>query len=214
MIGKYAFAYWSIEFVCITGVAIVLSVSSVNNTWILVPAIALIFAKVFQYRAFVRQRHLRVEEQLDILRVLLPNKGTDLRCTYHIPVKPIWGPRKLLQTFDYLPNGGGGLRQFPINKGIIGKTYQHKAPIVENFRTDEEYRNQMMLRYNYTQEELAQRTADRKSYLCYPLLDANHKVLGLLYFDSNQPGTFRLDEKDPTWQMIRTASQIICAHLI
>src|SRR5205807_8865171 len=90
---------------------------------------------------------------------------------------------ELVQAFDYIPEGGGGRRRFPIGKGIIGKVYSLKAPRVENFASDAEYRTRMVSEYNYTISEVMERTADRRSYLCYPIVDENHNVLGLIYFD-------------------------------
>lgn len=212
--GKRQLAMWTMEFVCVTAIGVVLS-TPIGDLWILPPALFLVATKVVEYRAGLVERYEIVKSQLDLLQALLPHVGRDLRCTYHVPVR-YWGFGRvqLMQAFDYLPTGGGGKRRFPGNKGIIGKAYQEKIPKVVNFVDDGEYRLRMMTEFNFSQEELQHRTADRKSYLCIPVLDdSNHDVLGLVYFDSNQTGTFELANGNANAAMITAACDVIRAHL-
>ena len=67
----------------------------------------------------------------------------------------------------------------------------------------------MVLLYNYTPEELQHRKADRKSILCIPILDENHKVLGLVYFDSPIPNTFYLDKNCKKMLLIKRSIEAI-----
>lgn len=213
---RHPLLHWLVEFVSVTAIAVILAIDVASNWLILIPAVVLVAGKAYQYRAFVAAKHQRVQVQLRLLLRLLPVRGRGVRCTYHVPVKRLLGPpRWLQQAFNYLPDGGGAGRRFPIDKGIIGLTYQEKSANVENFTSDEEYREQMVARYHYTPHELASRTADRKSYLCYPILDdTSHIVLGLLYFDSGRTGTFAIDEGDTKWKMIETAATVIRSHLM
>jgi GAF domain-containing protein len=121
---------------------------------------------------------------------------------------------ELVQAFDYIVQGGGGGRPFPIDKGIIGRTYETKGPRVENFFSDQEYRERMVSEYNYTTTELMQRTADRRSYMCYPIVDENHTVLGLLYLDSDQANTFTMEDTNPRWRAIRDSGEIIRSNIL
>jgi hypothetical protein len=114
-----------------------------------------------------------------------------------------------VQAFDYLPHGGDGGRRFGSEKGIIAKVDASKGPRVENFASDEENRRRMIAEYNYSLSELGDRRADRRSYACYPLLDKNHKVLGLIYFDSNVPGTFTEDATNPRWRTLNAAAAAV-----
>lgn len=212
--SRRAFIAWGIEFIGIIVIGVILAIDALGDWWVVLPILAVFGAKAWEYRLSVRERNLQVRRQLELLRSLLPYHD-GVRCTYHVPVRRLWGASpRLRQAFDYIPNGGGGGYKYPANKGIIGVTYKEKGPKCENFADDDEYRHAMVNRYNYSLEELGQRTADRRSYLCYPILDDNsHVVLGLLYFDSNQSGVFTLNEQDQTWSMIRTASQVIQAQI-
>jgi hypothetical protein len=123
----------------------------------------------------------------------------------------MWGEMKYLtQMFDYVPKGGGGGRKFPIDKGIIGRAFRVRGPRVENFKTGQEYRERMHREYGYTEEEMGERTPDRRSYLAYPIVEgATERVLGILYFDSDIYGTFEMNEKNELWKMICAAGQPI-----
>lgn len=72
----------------------------------------------------------------------------------------------------------------------------------------------MVSEYNYSVMEVGRRRADQRSYLCYPMVDENHNVLGLLYFDSNIVSTFTMDEANPRWQAIRKAAEIIHGNIL
>lgn len=190
---KKEYVKWLVEFLSILAITIILSQNQCSNYWIIIPIAIMLCLKAYEYLAAVAQLYLRVKSQLALLiKVVSFEDALNVRCTYQVPVLF----NKLFQTCDYMPCGGGGLRRFSRNKGIIGKSFIEKRVLVENFNNDKEYRKQMIHKYNYTKEDLKKRTADRRSYFCYPVLDENHKVHGLIYLDSSRPNTFTLDHND------------------
>lgn len=214
MKGRIRQGLWTVEFLSVTAIGI-LPASGVPLWWLAVPVVALLAAKFGEYQVDARERRVALRQQLRLLLELLPHDRAGVRCTYHIPVRvPLRAQIMLQQVFDYLPSGGGGGRRFPTTRGIIGKTFETKAPRVENFRDDAEYRRKMLNEYNYTASELAQRTADRRSYLCYPILDENHAVLGLIYFDSDRCGLFTIEDTNSRWGMIRQAGDVLRAEVL
>jgi GAF domain-containing protein len=214
--SKRTIVIWAIEFASFTAIAVVLSTATTAaKLWAALPAVIIVASKIAEYLHNVRVRMNIVRYQLQILLTLLPTDGSRVRCTYHRPVhQKLRNRTQLAQAFDYIPDGGGGGRRFPIEKGIIGKVYSIKAPRVENFASDEEYRKRMVAEYNYTTSEVMERTADRRSYVCYPVVEENHKVLGVLYLDSDKPGTFTMDETNPRWRAIRDAGEVIRSNVL
>lgn len=207
---------WGTEFVSLTAIAVLLSTATnTSKWWVVLPGLLIVGAKVFEYVENTRFRMKLVYYQLEILHKLLPSNGSTVRCTYHRPKhRRFRNHTELVQAFDYILQGGGGGRSFPTGKGIIGTTYNSKGPRVENFSSDDEYRERMMAEYNYTAAELMHRTADRRSYMCYPVVDENHVVLGLLYLDSDKPNTFTLDDTNPRWRAVRDAGEIIRSNVL
>ncbi len=207
---------WGVEFVAVTVIAIVLSTATTaSKWWATLPAAAIVVTKITEYVHTSRVRLEIVRHQLQVFLMLLPGNGSRIRCTYHYPIyHRIRRRTDLVQAFDYLPDGGGGGRPFPTTKGIIGKAYFVKGPRVENFASDEEYRQRMVSEYNYSTAELMKRTVDRRSYACYPLLDENHDVLGLIYLDSDTEGTFTMDATNPRWTALSAAGEVIRANVL
>lgn len=213
--SKRTISFWAVEFLAVTAIAILLSTSTVAaKRWVTLPVVIIIGAKIAEYRENVHARLNSIRYQLEILLTLLPSEGARIRCTYHCPVHRIFKGARLAQVFDYIPNGGGGGRRFPIEKGIIGAVYRLKGPRVENFASDEEYRTRMVSEYDYTVSEVMQRTVDRRSYACYPIVDEKHEVLGLLYFDSDRVNTFTMEQVNPRWQAICAAGDVIRGHVL
>lgn len=201
---------WGIEVASIAAIGIIATQDDWCIYWIIAPIAALVGAKIWENRDSIKEKQLRVKVQLQLLLSLLSYESTfDIRCTYHVPIG-----NKIVQAFDYLPGGGGSGRKFDLKKGIIGKAFTHKKPLVENFLNDEEYRQKMISEYKYTEGELMERKADRKSYFCYPLVDENHKALGLIYLDSSRFNTFRLDNGDSRTETIVKACENIKNSLI
>lgn len=207
---------WAIEFGSVTAIGVVLSTATATaKWWVTAPAALIIAAKIVEYYRYHQAKMDTIRYQLQILVRLLPVGGARVRCTYHRPIHhKLRNRTDLAQAFDYLPEGGGGGRRFRTDKGIIGKVYCNKGPRVENFSSDQEYRERMMSEYNYKESELKERAADRRSYMCYPIVDENHDVLGLLFLDSNESGTFTLDETNPAWRTIRAAGEVIRSNIL
>ncbi len=207
--SKRTLIAWIFEFAGVTGIAVILG-TTVPKLWIVLPVIVIVAAKVSEYVVASRERHDIVRRQLQVFLALLPSDGADVRCTYHYPVRNrIRGRVELVQAFDYLPQGGGGGRRFNSEKGIIAKVYAAKGPRVENFANDEEYRQRMVQEYSYSTGELRDRKADRRSYACYPIVDENHTVLGLIYVDADVHGAFTDDMRNPRWRALNAAAAVV-----
>lgn len=213
------------EFVCVTAITYVLAQADVNNAWLVVPIAIFVGMMIWEYHLASTERQLGVRDQLRLLMQFLPfEPGQTVRCTYHIPMRrfPRFQVRELRQAFDYIPTGTGAGRSFPIEKGIIGEAYCKKRALVANFRDDEDFRQQMLSKYKYSKGELGLRRADRRSYLCYSLVDEVNKVIGLIYFDSNKSETFKSlagqpqipDENDRLTKMILDACEVIKETLL
>jgi len=203
---KKRYFVWLVEFLCLVAITVILSTPRFSKYLMLFPVVIIVCAKVYDYRTTLNERELRVKAQLKLLvRLLSLEDVSQFRCTYHIPVW--WG--KFRQAFDYIPEGGGGGRTFATNKGIIGKALGAKRLLVENFATDAEFRQKMLLEYNYSADELRERKADRKSYLAYPLVDEEHRVHGVVYLDSSRPNTFTDAEDARTMRLIAETCETV-----
>lgn len=208
---KKSYIRWGIEFLSITAIAIILSKANWSEYWILVPLALILGMKAYEYTIAIKEKHLRVRAQLVLLIHLVPFKDAiDVRCTYHVPV---WRKR-FLQTCNYILGGTGGGRKASIREGIVGRSFEQKEKLVENFENAEEYRTKMIAKYRYTTEGLKKCTEDRRSYFSYPILDENHRVLGVIYFDSSHQNMFTLDSTDPKMQMIEKACGVIKNDLL
>lgn len=200
-----------IELSCATIIGIILAIPAWSKFWVLLPLIAIFVLYFFEWKVDLTEKHLKVEAQLRLFITLCAFENVlNVRCTYHVP---IWR-NKYLQTFDYLPCGSGSNRQFPQKKGLVGKAIMRKCPLVENFESDEDYRRRMVREYNFTIEELQLRTADRRSYFCYPIVDEANRVHGVIYFDSSQINTFTLDKNNARMQTIFEACEQIKNSLL
>lgn len=213
------------EFVCVTAITYILAQADVNNVWLVIPIAIFVGMMIWEYHLASTERELRVRDQLILLMEFLPFEHEQtVRCTYHIPISrfPKFQVKELRQAFDYIRTGTGAGRSFPIEKGIIGEAYSRKRALVANFRDDEDFRQQMITKYKYSKEELGLRRADRRSYLCYSLVDEVNKVIGLIYFDSNKPETFKSlagqpqipDENDPLIKLILDGCEVIKETLL
>jgi len=162
------------------------------TAWIVFPIGGFIFLKIYQILESNEEKNLRVKVQLDQLVSFALTGIPDLRCTYYLPVYR----DKLKQSCDYIPNGRGAGRKFSNTKGIIGKTYSDKGPKLVNFYDDADFRIRMVSEFGWTEEEVKLRTLDRRSYYCYPIVNEDNKVLGVVYFDSSEYQAFSNDKID------------------
>ena len=215
----------AIEFACITAITYILAQADINDLWLILPIVIFLGMLICEYHVVSTERQLRVREQLKLLIAFLHFEPEQIvRCTYHIPIRrfPKLHEKKLRQAFDYIPAGTGVGRLFPAEKGIIGEAYSMKRALIANFRDDEDFRQQMLSKYKYSEKELGLRRADRRSYLCYSLVDEVNKVIGLIYFDSNKPETFKSltdlpqipDENDPLIKCILKGCETIKETLL
>ena len=214
--GRTTYLFWVGEFVTVTAIAVILAVPQVSIWWLVAPVMGILLLKYLQHRAYIREKHFTLRQQLDLLDTILPPEDRDLRCTYHVPERRIFGQvRNLVQMIDYVPKGGGCGRKFSINKGIIGRVYQVAGQRVENFDSQDAYRARMVNEYGYSAREMEERSTDRRSYLCMAILEGgSERVVGLLYFDSRIHNTFTLDENNEVWTTIRSAVGSIRRTLI
>ena len=186
---------------------------------ILLFLLRLFFGYILQWRKYRLQRYKSVRSQMNLqmdqlLHRIDRNSYGDVRCTFYVP---IWfGKRKLMQTFDYIRFGDsyGGWLCRPIIKGIIGKNYKDGKPKVENFKNEVEYLEKMVKKYGYTVEEANRISDDRRSYLCYPIVDEKGTVLGLMYFDSDKYGCYSDDDNNEVIKMVRSGMEAIKSNLI
>ena len=72
----------------------------------------------------------------------------------------------------------------------------------------------MLKKYGYPSDELQKRRADRRSYFCYSLVDEEHKVIGLIYFDASTVNTFTFDETDSKMKMLIDGCDLIKSSLL
>ncbi len=205
--------FWATEFASLTAISIILAKIDWSMYWIVIPVVLILTMKVLEYRFFLDQKQASIQSQLKLLVKLLRSEGvSSIRCTYHVPISD----SKFLQVFDYIPNGGGGKRKFNTTRGIIAKAFQEKTPLVENFDGSHDFQKRMVTQYNYSTSELGHRTPDRRSYICYPVIDENHYVMGMIYCDSSVPHTFELDGggNQKISKMIIDASEVIRDNMI
>lgn len=145
-----------------------------------------------------------------LLNILSLQAGARVKCTFH---KPIFF-KKYIQTFDYLPNGGGGRRILPIKKGIVGLAFRKKKTFTENFQSKSDYHTKMISRYKFTEKDLEERDFETKSFLCVPIIDSNQKVIGLVYFDSNTKGTFKMRTGNNNYVQVKKSCEDIKTILL
>jgi len=213
-VRRKSFIFWILDFVSTTAIAVILVIGGKYFWAFLIPALALFIFKIVEFQILAHEGYRSIQNQMNLLWHLLISDYPGLRCTLHVPV--CFG-FKLKQTFDYIQGGKsyGEGRKFSTKKGIGGMAYIQRGPQVENFDTEEEYREKMFNKYGYTEEEMKKRTRDRRSYLCYPILsDDNDKVIGILYFDSNISNTFRLNEDDKLLNVLNSTLSAIKANLM
>lgn len=207
---------WSIfEFVLVTVIGVILAREAVSNWFAAIPASLFVGAKIARYYLSRAERLRAIKATLRLLLILLPYEKRDIRCTLHVPARRVGGSvHKLRQVFGYFPADGPSGEKWPVEKGIIGRAYREKRMQVENFASDDEYRGLMVQRYGYTEQEMAKRTRDRRSYLCHPIVDPNtNDVVALLYFDSREMGTFTDSEDDPICKAVTAAAEVVQDNL-
>lgn len=195
---------WAIEFLLITSIGLIPTFYADKLYILIFPIIGMIGIKFIE-------NHFNNIEKLENVRILLdyvwrilefePDK--DVRLTFHRPTK-----RKYKQMINYIPNGNGKNRTWDSNKGLVGKCIEKKRLVVESFDSDEEFKEKMIRKYNYSADEIKEISPERKSYLCYPILN-DTVVEGILFFDSVQPNTFNNNKNDYKNKLIQKVSRAI-----
>ncbi|GGR10233.1 hypothetical protein [Kitasatospora griseola] len=193
----------------------ILGASYVPKVVIILPLLVAMATLGIEFRKARKRSHETIRNHLITLFTMLDlAPRSDARSTIHVPVrrflrKGVW----FRQVCEYVPNGGGGGRYLPRGKGIIQKSYTSRAIRTENFHSDEDYRLRMVEEYNYTEEETRERTIDRRSYLCIPIIEFD-KVLGLLYFDARTEGIFPLSGSAGLQETLENVSDIVRTILL
>jgi GAF domain-containing protein len=92
---------------------------------------------------------------------------------------------------------------------LVGKCIERKKLVIESFKSAEDFREKMINSYNYTVNEMKDRSPERRSYLCYPLIDSNSAVKGVIFFDAVKPNVFSANEDKHENQLIRKVARKI-----
>lgn len=214
---KKTFTFWGLDFICTTAIAVILAFGKKYMWFIIFPFSVVFVLKFLQFFLHKDEKYRAIQNQMSLLLLLIKKSYGNIRCTLHVP-RWRFLRRKLIQTFDYIQMGGAGGggkgRSFPTDKGIIGRAYNRKMPQVESFHDSKEYYSKMVGEYNYTKSQTEKRTQDRRSYLCYPVMNEKNIVLGLLYFDSNMSEAFSLNDNDEIIGLLHSGMNAIKTNLI
>lgn len=190
----------------------ILSDASTNLIWLVVPAATASIALFDEHR---QMQHARFKEVAVTVRGMMSALALDpavgARCTVHVPIGTL--RKRFLQACDYVPDGGGGGRKHRRNKGILWKSYEAKAERTEAFHSDEEFRTKMTTEYNYSTAEMVERTRDRRSYFCAPIVEGD-EVLGLLYLDARETEVFPIGGQIDRALLLATARDAVRASLL
>jgi hypothetical protein len=126
-----------------------------------------------------------------VLDPLAFDQSLALRVAIHVPVNSV-----LEQLTEYIgvpPRDGRRGRQFSANAGIIGKAYRENKVIVGR-RTNDDYElyvRELVLEWNYTEEQARLLSPGVMEWMAVPLFDAdNGKVQAVLYLDASKRDFF------------------------
>jgi hypothetical protein len=176
--------------------------NGVNQLWLIPPAIVAVLAGLYEYRNAQRREHIRIEAYLKLLfaQLDLPHSAY-ARATYHEirrDWRSLWRRTYFYQVINYVPDGSRGRgRTFSTTKGVASRAVTNKETFVANFETAAKWRAAMLTTYGYSKEELKRRTPDRRSYMCFPVLESkNQRMIGLVFFDARIAGTFPVVGKE------------------
>jgi hypothetical protein len=97
----------------------------------------------------------------------------------------------LIQLTEYVGSSGGSKgRITTLEKGIVGRCARTGRREVVNFTDQEDYLNRMVQEFGFTKEEAASHTTSARSYVAEPLMSADERPIGVLYFFSTEPQVF------------------------
>ncbi len=231
---KYLF--WAFELLCITTIGLLslnysipyLSLGGYSIPLFIIPLLLILIFKFNEFNLAQSEKVLcvksQLESQLGILYTLLQYEPKDhVRCTIHVPKDD----KYYCQITDYYPTRTGASRKFRIDKGIVGKSIAGRLGFVEKFKSTQEYQEKSKKVYNFTDEELFNLMPERRSFFCYPIGNqSTGKFLGVIYFDSANPDTFKckdeevkktspydVDELDSKYQQVLSVNEQIKTKL-
>lgn len=160
----------------------------VNQFWLLLPFSIALSTGWYALRNGLRADQIRLKGELELLvdSLNLPS-AVGARITYH-EVRRYWRRRFqpcFHQIFHYLPlDKSGRGRWIPTTEGIGGHVYDSKKNFEKSYSSSADYRADMLAHFNYTPERLGQRSADRLSFMCYPVFDFRERLRGVIWFDA------------------------------
>lgn len=130
-----------------------------------------------------------------------PEALASLRVTFHRVVPPLESGEHIEHIVKYV--GGIGSdpgRQFSIRSGITGRAIREKAAFVMSRQSEkfEDYVNELVKDWSYTQADARQMTMDRFSAMAVPVRGRGQDVLGVVYLDSSSKNFFASDDMQQT----------------
>jgi len=119
-------------------------------------------------------------------------QGEDLRVTVHRVVPPLESAEQLEQIVPYVGGAGGGAgRIFSIRSGITGLAIRKGKPMAATRVSDKdaEYREELKVKWSYTDNDAKALSSDRRSFMAIPILGKD-AVQAVVYLDSNKADAF------------------------
>jgi len=124
------------------------------------------------------------------------NHDGRLRVTIHrvMPAtKPDADPEQTEQILPYIGGAGKGPgRKFSVRSGIVGRVVREQAPYAST-RADDDYEtfiHDLVTQWSYTEQEARALSPDRKAWMAVPIFGSSHKVIAVVYLDSNDRTLF------------------------
>lgn len=125
-----------------------------------------------------------------------------LRVTFHRVVPPLDSSEYIEHIVPYVGGKGGEPgRKFSVRSGITGCAIREKAVFVMSRSSDryEEYVDELVRDWSYTEADAKQMTSDRYSAMAVPVRGrGGQDVLGVVYLDSSSKNFFAPNEMQQT----------------
>jgi len=113
-------------------------------------------------------------------------RDVDIRSTVWVP--NYRRKEELLQIIPYIPSEKSKVsRRLHTSKGIVGLCFRENRDQLETIAPSEDFQNYMIRHWGFTKEDVQTLTQERKSYLATPIIGVGNEILGILFFDSNNP---------------------------
>lgn len=121
-----------------------------------------------------------------------------LRATFHRVVPPLSDPQQLEQIVPYVGGtGDGDGRSFSIRAGITGCAVRQKTVLImdRQGQSDEEYKQELISEWHYTEVDARKMTMDRFSAIAVPVTNqTGEQVLGVIYIDAKRKNCFSSED--------------------